>query len=189
MEQNDTSKTAEKNEERSNNVKCSFCGNDALCSSCAKDPDNSQNFEHMCFECYTKMGEDVPENVREKTHVIIPPEKMAEQFQKFLDQMTGRAFEDLWVQEKAKLREMSKQELAQASFFEGARFMFDFMQRMSADDEHAGHGHEHSHEGHEHGHEAHSHEGSENSHEGHAHAHETPGHKHAGKEHSGEHKE
>ena len=165
----------QKPEEPQQNVKCSFCGNDAFCSSCVKDPEHMDDFEHMCYDCYMKMGENVPENVREKTHVIIPPDKMAEQFQKFLDQMTGRAFSELWAEEKAKLREMSKQELAQIMYFEGARFMFDFMQRMSAEDQHEGHGHEtHAHEGDEH--EAHGHE----EHEGHeAHEHkEHEGHEH-----------
>jgi hypothetical protein len=71
--------------------------------------------------------------VKDKTHVCITPEKLQENFQRFMDEMTGRAFMELWDSEKKNLKSMSRQELAQSAFFEGARFMFNFMQRMSAE--------------------------------------------------------
>jgi hypothetical protein len=80
----------------------------------------------------------LPDNVKDKTHVCIPAEKIQESFQNFINDVTARAFADLWNAEKKKLKEMSRQELAEASFFEGARFMFDFMQRMSAQQQQAG---------------------------------------------------
>ncbi len=117
--------------EETNNVKCSFCGNETSCEQCQRQPEKAKEFEHCCYDCYQKMGGNLPENVRDKTHVCVPPEKMQENFERFINEMTYRAFMDLWDAEKKKLKEMSRQELAQASFFEGARFMFGFMQRMS----------------------------------------------------------
>ncbi len=135
-----------------NNVKCSFCGNDTFCDQCQADPAKGTEKEHMCYECYNGMNGVLPENVKDKTHVCIPPEKIAESFQNFINDMTGRAFMELWNSEKRKLKERSRQELAQASFFEGSRFMFDFMQRMSRDEHKPEEGHEHEHEhGHAHG--------------------------------------
>ena len=118
-----------------NNVKCSFCGNETFCEQCAKDPSMIEKFEHICYDCYQRMGSQIPPEIQEKTHTCIPPEKAAEEFGKFLDGMTGRAFDELWNQEKKKLREMSKQDLAQASFFEGARFMFQMMQKLQQPEE------------------------------------------------------
>ncbi len=119
-----------KGEQADKNVKCSFCGNDTYCEQCSADMSKSSEFEHMCFECNQKMGGVVPENVRDKTHVCIPPEKLQENFEKFMNDMTARAFMQLWEAEKKKLKEMSRQELAQASFFEGASFMWHMVQRM-----------------------------------------------------------
>jgi hypothetical protein len=112
------------------NVKCSFCGNDAFCDQCKALPEKAPDFEHMCYECYQRMGGVVPENVKDKTHVCIPPEKLQENFERFMSDVTSRAFSELWEAEKKKLKEMSRQELAQAAFFEGASFMWHFMQRM-----------------------------------------------------------
>ena len=112
------------------NVKCSFCGNDAFCGTCQENPEKSADFEHMCYDCYQRMGE-IPENVRDKTHVCMAPEQLHENFQRFMDEVTQRAFQDLWDSKKRELKDMSRQELAQTAFFEGASFMFHLMQRMS----------------------------------------------------------
>ncbi|VVC03760.1 Uncharacterised protein [Candidatus Bilamarchaeum dharawalense] len=146
--------TSEKPEgkKENNNVKCSFCGNDTFCDQCQTDSAKGTNMEHVCYDCYQGMNGVLPDNVKDKTHVCIPPEKIAESFQQFINDVTARAFMELWNAEKKKLKEMSRQDLAQTSFFEGARFMFDFMQRMSKQEEHR---HE---EGHEHKHEEHKHE-------------------------------
>jgi hypothetical protein len=146
------------------NVLCSYCGNDTECMDCRRQPGKENDFEHICFDCYqNNKGEIAPEK-KEKTHVCIPPQKIAEAYERFLEDTTKHAFSELWEAEKKKMRELSKQELAEASFFEGARFMYSFMQRM-AKEQGAEEGAEESHEGH-------SHEG--HSHEGHSHA----GHKH-----------
>lgn len=117
--------------DETNNVKCSFCGNDTFCDACKKDPQAGAGKEHSCYDCYQKMNGQLPENVRENTHICIPPEKLQENFERFMSDMTFRAFMDLWNSEKKRLKEMSRQELAQASFFEGARFMFGLINRMS----------------------------------------------------------
>lgn len=119
----------DKQQKTDSNAKCSFCGNDAFCDNCSKAADASA--EHMCYDCYQQMSGQMPEG--RKIHVCIPPDKMADMYQKFLDDVTGRAFEELWNSEKKKIRELSKQEIAQACFFEGARFMNSFMQRMQSE--------------------------------------------------------
>ncbi len=134
------SEVAAKANEEANNVKCSFCGNETSCDACRKEPEKYKDFEHCCYDCYQKMGGNLPENVRDKTHVCVPPEKMQENFERFLNDMTQRAFTDLWNSEKKRLKDMSRQELSQASFFEGARFMFGLMQRMSQEPENKGEG-------------------------------------------------
>jgi hypothetical protein len=150
----------EKKPEEKTNVRCSYCGNDTLCVDCQRLPGKENDFEHICFECYqSKKGEIAPEK-KEKTHVCIPPEKLAEAYERFLEDTTKNAFNELWEAEKKKMRELSKQELAEAAFFEGARFMYAFMQRMASQQEQVvpdtGEGHEehegHKHEGHEHKH-------------------------------------
>jgi hypothetical protein len=119
-----------KGEQTEKNVKCSFCGNDTFCEQCKAEPGKTASFEHMCHECHQRMGGVVPENVKDKTHICIPPEKLQENFERFMSEMTYRAFTELWEAEKKKLKEMSRQELAQSAFFEGASFMWHFVQRM-----------------------------------------------------------
>ena len=126
-------KIQEKTDTTETNVKCSFCGNDTICEPCKKQPENLARFEHMCYECYVNVGTETSIEVKEKTHFCIPQEKLNEQFERFLDDTTHKAFIELWTGEKKKLKELSKQELAQTAFFEGARFMFHLMQRMSQD--------------------------------------------------------
>jgi hypothetical protein len=125
----DENELTDKIKEETENVKCSFCGNETSCEQCGKDP--PQGIEHMCYDCYQKMGGKIPENVKDKTHLCIPPEKLQENFERFMNEVTYRAFNDLWNAEKKNLKELSRQELAQAAFFEGARFMLGFVQRMS----------------------------------------------------------
>src|SRR5271157_2834072 len=143
-------------EETKTNVRCSYCGNDTLCVDCQRQPGKETEFEHICFECYqNNKGEIAPEK-KEKTHVCIPPQKLAEAYEHFLEDTTKNAFSELWEAEKKKMRELSKQELAEAAFFEGARFMYAFMQKMAAPE--AQQGPEaapeegHAHEGHAHHH-------------------------------------
>ncbi len=107
------------------NVKCSACGSDVFCEQCEKE---AGDFKHLCLECYRK---GVQSEEREKTHLCIPPEKLAEEYERFLGQMTQSAFSDMWDEEKKKLKGLSKQKLAQTCFFEGARFMLALMRKMS----------------------------------------------------------
>lgn len=136
------------------NVRCSYCGNDTLCVDCQRAPGKENDFEHICFDCYqNNKGEIAPEK-KEKTHVCIPPQKLAEAYEHFLEDTTKNAFSELWEAEKKKMRELSKQELAEAAFFEGARFMYAFMQKMAAPEGQEGPAEEegHAHEGHAHHH-------------------------------------
>jgi hypothetical protein len=161
------------------NVRCSYCGNDTECMDCQRQPGKENDFEHICFDCYqNNKGEIAPEK-KEKTHVCIPQQKIAEAYERFLEDTTKRAFNELWEAEKKKMRELSKQELAEATFFEGARFMYSFMQKMAKEQGEES-GEDEGHEGEEHSHEEHSHGGEKgHSHEGHSHeGHSHEGHKH-----------
>lgn len=64
-------------------------------------------------------------------------DQMKEAFEKFLSEATTHAFGEMWESRKKQMRELSKQDLAELSFFEGARFMFFFMQRVSEEGEKA----------------------------------------------------
>ena len=100
-----TEKPEGKNEEK-NNAKCSFCGNDTFCDQCQVDSAKGAGMEHVCYDCYQGMKGVLPENVKDKTHVCIPQEKLAENFQKFINDMTYQAFTELWNAEKKRLKEM-----------------------------------------------------------------------------------
>lgn len=146
-----------KTEEHGLEVKCSFCGNDTSCDRCKAEPASAAGSEHICYDCYQKMGGQLPENLKDRTHICISQEQMSQNFEKFLNDTTEKAFDELWDAEKKKLKEMSRQELAKATFFEGARFMFSLMQHLEKSGQEQEH--EHSHEGHEHEHEhEHKHE-------------------------------
>jgi len=112
-------------------VACSFCGNDTFCDPCKMNPVLWKGVEHICYDCYLGLGGNIPEKVKENIHVCIPPEQFQVNFERFMNENTQRAFFGLWNNQKKRLKEMSKQELAQATFFEGARFMFAFMQQMN----------------------------------------------------------
>ena len=109
-------------------VKCSLCGINTKCEQCEKD---SEDIEHMCFECYEKH----PKQAKEDMHLCIPKTKLDEAYDKFLVNMINGASSELWKSEKKRLKELSKQELSKTSFFEGARFMLNFMRRVSEESE------------------------------------------------------
>lgn len=123
---------AEDKNKEEKNVKCSFCGDDAFCNICKAGPEKISGFEHMCYECYQRMGGQVPENIKGRTHICVLPDKLQEDFERFMNEVTQQAFMELWNAEKKNLKSMSRQELAQSVFFEGARFMFHFMRHISA---------------------------------------------------------
>jgi hypothetical protein len=58
-------------------------------------------------------------------------EEQATEYDRVLAGAINQAFTQMWDGNKKKLREMSKQELSHASFFEGARFMLAFMRSVS----------------------------------------------------------
>jgi hypothetical protein len=113
------------------NVKCSECGNGTFCEQCKAGAEGE--FKHLCLECYQKTGGKLED--KEGTHVCIPEEKITEAYEQFMNDMTDKAFSELWTMEKKRLKELSKQDLAKVSFSEGARFMLHFMRRMSAENE------------------------------------------------------
>ncbi|MBD3210116.1 hypothetical protein GF318_01925 [Candidatus Micrarchaeota archaeon] len=115
------------------NVKCDFCGKGTYCETCGKSPESKGEFRHMCFECFQKEGGKVED--KDKTHVCIPPEEVSKAYERFIGDVTQKAFSDLWGSEKKRLKELSKQEIARTCFFEGAGFMLEFMKRASKESE------------------------------------------------------
>ncbi|MBU0532563.1 hypothetical protein KKB44_03650 [Candidatus Micrarchaeota archaeon] len=111
-------------------MKCSLCNNETTCEECKKE--KKEDFKHICFECYKKKEGKVD---TEKTHVCIPPEELSKAYDRFIGDTINHAFNDLWDAEKKKLKELSKQDLARTSFFEGANFMLEFMRRISQENE------------------------------------------------------
>ncbi|MBI5046427.1 hypothetical protein HZC07_01720 [Candidatus Micrarchaeota archaeon] len=104
------------------------------CSSCKKEitcPEHMMTAErYLCYDCFKQTKSQLSEDQLQKTYVDVPANN-PEAFQGFIEGMVGDAFIDIWSKEKDNLKELSKKELAQALFFEGAFFMFNFMQAMS----------------------------------------------------------
>jgi hypothetical protein len=95
--------TAEKKTEEKTNVRCSYCGNDTLCVDCQQQPGKEENFEHICFDCYQNNKGEISPEKKEKTHICIPPEKLAQAYERFLEDTTKRAFQEMWEQDKKKI--------------------------------------------------------------------------------------
>jgi hypothetical protein len=96
-------------------VACSFCGKEIDCPESMNEPMR----KHMCFECFQK-GDDLPENFH-KMHIEIPSNKTAEILPQIIaNQLIEILFQQLWNDLKQELKPLSKKELAERMFGEGA---------------------------------------------------------------------
>lgn len=99
-------------------VNCSFCGKEIECPE-----DMIESKKHACFECFMELDKKPPEEKPdfERIHVDIPTDKMDEVMPKIMmDSLMGEFFPELWREQKARIKEMSRKELAEAMFAAGA---------------------------------------------------------------------
>ncbi len=157
----------DKNEKREkmNKISCSFCSVEIEC------PENMMHYEkHSCYNCYKKIGKEIPKENLGKIHVDVPKDEMVKTGE-FLEAVIGKGFEQFMSQSKNELKMASKKEAMRESFMAGASFMLQFIDSSAKEHDE----HDLSHEGHEHD--------DKEGHEGHAHSHEEHVHSHEGKEH------
>jgi hypothetical protein len=110
------------------NVRCNICGIELPCEQCRDEPEKFEGFAHLCYSCYKK-GAEIPD--KEKAHLCIPEDKLNEEYQKFLGEMAASTYLDMWESEKKRLKDLSRKELGQTCFLEGASFMLQLMRKMS----------------------------------------------------------
>ena len=98
-------------------VNCSFCGKQIECPADMLDKAE----KHACFECFTRIGDTISDADLDKIHVDIPAEEASEMIaEQIAEEMVGKVFPELWAEHKEELKEMSKKELAEEMFAEGA---------------------------------------------------------------------
>ena len=141
----------DKNEKREkmNKINCSFCATEIEC------PENMMHYEkHACYNCYKKIGKEIPKENLGKIHVDVPKDEMVKTGE-FLEAIIGKGFEQFMSQSKNELKMASKKEAMREAFMAGASFMLQFIDSNAKEHdehEHPHGGHEHSHEGEEHKH-------------------------------------
>ena len=105
------------NEPKLVKVNCSFCGKEI---ECPEDMLESSE-KHMCFECFQNMDrKEMPRDLS-KVHVDIPMNKVDEIIpEEMTNSLIEEVFPDVWQERKKELKEMSKKEIAEEMFGEGA---------------------------------------------------------------------
>lgn len=108
-------------------VKCSFCNKEILCP-----PTMLNSEKHICFECFQTKPE-IQEMDLGRVHIDIPPDKISEIGPDLLmgDVMSG-VFPEVWQDNKEKLKDLSKKDLAQEMFAAGAMAILNLMEDMHA---------------------------------------------------------
>ena len=122
-----TEKDTENGEEKIVKVPCSFCGKEIECPEKMLKVD-----KHMCYECYKNPPAEISEKELSKIHIDIPVNKLNGMFYDAVAaQMKEITFPKLWQERKSELKEISKKELAELMFVEGAMmgagFLFETM--------------------------------------------------------------
>ena len=122
-----TEKDTENEEDKIVKVPCSFCGKEIECPEKMLKVD-----KHMCYECYKNPPTEISEKGPSKIHIDIPTDKLTEIFYEGIAKsIKEEIFPKLWQERKEELKNLSKKELAELIFIEGAvmgaGFLFDTM--------------------------------------------------------------
>lgn len=114
-------------------VNCSFCGKEIECP--VDMPEKVE--KHACFECFTKIGDNISTEDLKKVHIDIPKKDSYDIMSKHLvDKMLIDVFPKLWAEHIDELKEMSKKDLAREMFAGGAFIaMANTMESFDEDDE------------------------------------------------------
>ena len=97
------------------NVNCSYCGAEMDC------PQDmlAESEKHMCFACFQQ--QDLTKIDPAKVNIEIPNDKMDEVIPEvFVNSIMQEAFPEVWQGKKEELKELSKKEIAEMMFSEGA---------------------------------------------------------------------
>ncbi|MBI2449501.1 hypothetical protein HYV49_04355 [Candidatus Pacearchaeota archaeon] len=129
-----TEEETENEEEKIVKASCSFCGKEIECPEKMLKVD-----KHMCYECYKNPPVEISEKELSKIHIDIPINKLNEMFYDAVaTQMKEIAFPKIWQERKSELKEISKKELAELMFLEGAMagagFLFETMKDKEEND-------------------------------------------------------
>lgn len=116
-------------------VNCSFCGKEIDC------PKNMlKSKKHACYDCFKKIGDEIPAKEVGKIHVDFDMEQFEEDMPSFLaENATAATFPEIWKRHKIEIKNMSKKEMAKEMFFRGAETMAyalnDFSKELESEDE------------------------------------------------------
>src|SRR3989338_9126474 len=106
-------------------VLCSFCHKEILCP-----PDMLHSDKHICFECFQTKPEIQGMDLG-KVHIDIPPDKIKEIGPDLMvSHVVSGFFPELWQENKEKLKELSKQDLAREMFAAGAMSIIEVMEEL-----------------------------------------------------------
>ncbi len=96
-------------------VNCSYCGKEIECPKSMIDKVE----KHACLDCFEKLPKD--KNNQTKVHVDIPMNEAIEDIaREFASKQSREGFPEIWGEHKDEMKEMSKKELAEKMFYEGA---------------------------------------------------------------------
>jgi len=103
--------------ENSVNVNCDFCEKQI---ECPKDM-LEKSKKHMCHECFLEKAENGSDEELKDVHVDFPTENLIEETaNKMVNEMVAEMFPIVWNEDKHKLKELSKKDLAYEMFGAGA---------------------------------------------------------------------
>lgn len=114
----------------STKINCSFCSKEIECPEDMLDKVE----KHACFDCFDKLEENMSDEEIEKIHVDIPQDKFNETIaDKIVSHMMKGFFPTFWQKNKEDFKELSKKEIAETMFEEGAylatRSLMDAMKK------------------------------------------------------------
>lgn len=115
------------------NINCSFCGKEIEC------PKNMLNAKkHACYECFMKIvNKKIPiEEELEKIHIDMPRDKFEEAMPSIMgDDLASTTFSDVWKNNKDRLKERPKKDIAEEMFALGAKMMMEEVLRLEKETE------------------------------------------------------
>jgi len=116
------------NKPKSVNVNCSFCGKEIEC------PENmlEKSKKHMCYECFQNLRDKPPSEEMSNIHIDIPTDKLLDEVmpEAMTSQIVEDIFPQIWKGSKEKLKVLSKKEIAEAMFGEGAFTAINTLMRI-----------------------------------------------------------
>src|SRR3989338_7354989 len=99
-------------------VNCSFCAKEIKCPK-----DMLQKSKYICYACFTNT--ELPDEKLEDVYVDIPRDEMEEFIPEAMTRsLLSAVFPDIWKERKQDIKALSKKDLAEEMFGEGAYHAF-----------------------------------------------------------------